>query len=134
MQEFDRLTTFRSSINALIELHRKEKGIKAMSELEVNIYVSGSSQSGLKQLLIKHREALSRIFAFAQVTIMEDVPNNEMRHHEDPLWTLKGAYEGVTYTVQPSQNHKCPRCWTFHSLEPNHLCARCESVLQDKTS
>lgn len=34
--------------------------------------------------------------------------------------------------AKPGQLHKCPRCWKFASTEKDHLCGRCDNVLNKK--
>ena len=38
--------------------------------------------------------------------------------------------EKVLIRVRPSEQQKCPRCWTYTRAEEDQLCKRCEKVVE----
>lgn len=91
---------------------------------------------------------LSSLFMISQVNIIHD-KNSYVQGESEKDAQVEGKIEWVyrwllnvqvtnvnlfagvdcKIVVSKSKHSKCPRCWNYHSLENDSLCARCSNVL-----
>ncbi|KAF9903138.1 hypothetical protein EC991_004121 [Linnemannia zychae] len=133
-EEFSVLKQLRMEANQLLEQARTAKDIRSSLEATIEIQLPSSSSSAdaseekLGQIVESYAGDLKKLFITSDVTVTKaaqgsDVENNYVR---EILVPRVGSCKMV---MRKATLHKCPRCWTFTSPEPEVLCPRCGPVV-----
>lgn len=119
------LFNLKAEINQVLESARQEKHIRSSQEADVSLYLNKDSK--LSQLVqsVQNSE-LSSLFMISQVNIIHD-DGSYLQGESERDSQVRG--DNVKIVVSKSKHSKCPRCWNYHSLEDDSLCARCANVL-----
>lgn len=119
--EFNKIWEIKNSLYKSLEVLRQAGSLKSNLELQVNLEVS--TDSGIGKILLSHSEFLEDYFLVSKVTINGSTEAPETTATSD----IDG--ENVKISVSRSDSHKCPRCWKFVAPVENELCVRCDSVV-----
>jgi len=106
--DFDYLTATRERFSEIVDRLKKDKKIKSTLELDL----------GISSDKIPDGYALEDWFMVSSITDLK---------RSDELDSFE--YEGGIFKLYPSINEKCPRCWKFTSTKTDHMCQRCEEVV-----
>ncbi|XOB62923.1 isoleucine--tRNA ligase [Campylobacterota bacterium DY0563] len=104
------LLSAKDKFSEAIDTLKKEKIIKSTLELEIS--------TSCEEILALERVEMEDWFLVSSITTEEQ---------SDVLATFE--IDDVKFTVAKAKKAKCPRCWKFTSESEEHLCSRCESVL-----
>ncbi|WP_320036285.1 isoleucine--tRNA ligase [Halarcobacter sp.] len=104
------LLSAKDKFSEAIDTLKKEKIIKSTLELEIS--------TSCEEILALERVEMEDWFLVSSITTEEQ---------SDVLATFE--IDDVKFTVAKAKKAKCPRCWKFTSDSEEHLCSRCESVL-----
>lgn len=129
--EFSVLKQLRVEANQLLEQARTAKDIRSSLEATIEIQVPSSSSTEesekLTRIVESYADDLKTLFITSDVTITKagqvDGNNSYVR---EILVPRVGSCKMV---MRKATLHKCPRCWTFTSPEPEVLCPRCGPVV-----
>ncbi|WP_321468667.1 isoleucine--tRNA ligase [Halarcobacter sp.] len=104
------LLSAKDKFSEAIDTLKKEKIIKSTLELEIS--------TSCEDILALERVEMEDWFLVSSITTEEQ---------SDVLATFE--IDDIKFTVAKAKKAKCPRCWKFTSDSEEHLCSRCESVL-----
>lgn len=130
--EFSVLKQLRMEANQLLEQARTAKDIRSSLEATIEIQLPSSSteeSEKLGQIVESYADDLKKLFITSDVTVSkagQQVENSSGDYVRDILVPRVGSCKMV---MRKATLHKCPRCWTFTSPEPEALCPRCGPVV-----
>ncbi len=104
------LLSAKDKFSEAIDTLKKEKIIKSTLELEIS--------TSCEDILALERVEMEDWFLVSSITTEEQ---------SNVLATFE--IDDIKFTVAKAKKAKCPRCWKFTSDSEEHLCSRCESVL-----
>ncbi|MDR2081034.1 MAG: isoleucine--tRNA ligase [Campylobacteraceae bacterium] len=104
------LTLAREKFFEIVDTLKKDKIIKSTLELNIAATCEEFAKMGAKDA-----EDWFTVSEFGNSVKGEILGNFEV--------------EGESFTIVRAQNHKCPRCWKLRSAHEEHLCERCEGVI-----
>lgn len=110
---FSELLELRNTVFGELENLRKDGRFKKGLELTLDFNTE-------KPSLVNNLDILADVF------LVSDVSINKLELA--PLSTINK--DGVTVTVQYSQDKKCPRCWKYTSKTEDELCHKCDTVVK----
>ena len=104
------MVSAREGFSEIVDGLKKEKKIK--STLALVIYTESTKLSALPQVEAEDWFVVSGIQA--------GTPAESLGEFE---------VDGDKFVIGMAMQAKCPRCWKFHSVDEETLCARCEKVM-----
>ncbi|OAQ31649.1 isoleucine--tRNA ligase [Linnemannia elongata AG-77] len=130
--EFSVLKQLRMEANQLLEQARTAKDIRSSLEATIEIQLPSSSteeSEKLGQIVESYADDLKKLFITSDVTVAkagQQVESSSSDYVRDIMVPRVGSCKMV---MRKATLHKCPRCWTFTSPEPEVLCPRCGPVV-----
>jgi isoleucyl-tRNA synthetase len=126
-EKWEKLLEIRESVQAVLERARADKHLGSSQEAAVHLFVTGSGEGGLADLLRGHLNDLPSLFIVSDVKLFVGAQSA-------PSGTYFGKGPGdVSIEVLRAEGEKCQRCWNRRELGiiPQHptLCERCASVV-----
>ena len=128
LTQWEALKEIRSVLLKALEIEREKGVIKHSLEAQVTAFIDFSKPEFASpvDLFAAMRQAGYDMNAFfkeflivSQFTLVSERAG--LPHSTD---------EGIAVLVEHAAGNKCPRCWQFDdTLNPDHLCRRCERVL-----
>jgi isoleucyl-tRNA synthetase len=129
--EWQTLRDIRSVILKALELEREKGLIKHSLEAQIKLYIdmSRSEYTPLQELFEQFKLRGQDVERFFKEFLIV----SQFALAIDTEGLQPTGAEGIFVSVQPAQGVKCPRCWQWDiSSHPDHLCHRCQSVLESK--
>ncbi|KAK6458929.1 isoleucine-tRNA ligase [Scheffersomyces xylosifermentans] len=123
-KEFDSIWSLRDQIYKVLEKLREEGYYKNKLETQVNLSFEKEG-SKMESILRNHEQYLEDYFLVSKAVIGESVVSPD--YESTSVIELNG--EKVIIQVSPSMDAKCPRCWKFNAPHEDHLCSKCDSVV-----
>jgi len=142
--EFQSVILVRDEVNKLLEVMRKEKGIRRPEEAELDIYFPKSSSLSELSIAISNvmqdEETLSEILQVSAVRLHSEdataaLPSTSTAQQQQQQWTSQPElfFKEKPYLIKivgkAATMHKCPRCWRHNSQQQDGPCPSCTSVL-----
>ncbi|KAH9813750.1 tRNA synthetases class I-domain-containing protein [Melampsora americana] len=137
-EQMTRLLCLRTTLQAELELLRKEKKITVASEVEVVFDFSGceASRTPVMADLIQHTDLLPRLFGLSDVSICKTFNAAEtVVNLASPAWrhviksNTNSDESPFRLVLLPAWRSKCSRCWNYAAENEDELCMRCIEVL-----
>ncbi|MFO7957971.1 MAG: isoleucine--tRNA ligase [Candidatus Brocadiia bacterium] len=129
-ERWQRLLAVRDDVLRAVEALREEKEVSQAMEACVTL---AARRSGLRDLLLDHRDALAELLMVSELEILPDEPSEA----EAAEMTAGESEPDLLVRAQPSTHAKCERCWNLRPSvgeHPEHedLCDRCvRAVAED---
>ncbi|KAF9097063.1 hypothetical protein BGX23_009865 [Mortierella sp. AD031] len=133
--EFSVLKQLRVEANQLLEQARTAKDIRSSLEATIEIQLPAGDQGAvgekerLGQIVESYADDLKKLFITSDVTVTKSAgleKDDGSNYVREILVPRVGSCKMV---MRKATLHKCPRCWTFTSPEPEVLCTRCGLVV-----
>lgn len=101
----------REGFYEVVDMLKKEKKIK--STLELALHTDAAPVAALPKTEAEEWFVVSHLLPL------------------DTAGETFGEFEvdGARYVIAAAAQQKCPRCWKYHAVEPDTLCARCAEVI-----
>ncbi|KAI8325432.1 isoleucyl-tRNA synthetase [Martensiomyces pterosporus] len=127
-EEWVALRKVRGLANRAIEAARQGKAIGSSLEAELDFYLPLDTKMG--RLLKKYGKQVcitSRAGVHASSDFVDSGALSAQFTEQDSV--AFGEETRIKVVCRHSPLHKCPRCWNFHSVEPEALCERCDGAI-----
>jgi isoleucyl-tRNA synthetase len=116
---WEKFHAIREDVKKAAELARAEKIIGSSSDAKITLYADGKLYDFLKSA----EKDLPKIFIVSQAKV------------EKGEGTFKGAYEGLSITLDKADGEKCERCWNYSETvgqcaDHPTLCASCVEIIK----
>ncbi len=125
VEKWNLINKVRFSVLKALELAREQKYIG--NSLEADIYLI-SSNADINSIMYNNSVNLADIFIVSHV-FDKNIDNALVDYNDESL--------GLNIKVTKAIGEKCDRCWKFDesvSISPNHLCKRCQEVINGQNS
>ncbi|KAI8054726.1 hypothetical protein BDF22DRAFT_733145 [Syncephalis plumigaleata] len=134
-QDWTVLRHLRSQYYQLVEKVRQAKGVKTSAQIDLTLELKDSAMSPLGQLLQKYASQLPELFLCASVNVAAQstlTTRNDTVLISETI-SLPNTMNGASgqMILHLSARHKCPRCWSYRSDQPECLCNRCQFVVNN---
>ncbi|KAI8051274.1 hypothetical protein BDF22DRAFT_777436, partial [Syncephalis plumigaleata] len=134
-QDWTVLRHLRSQYYQLVGKTRQAKGIKTSEQIDLTLELDDSAMSPLGQLLQKYASQLPELFLCASVNIAAQstlTTRNDTVLISETI-SLPNSMNDASgqMIIRLSARHKCPRCWSYRSDQPECLCNRCRLVVNN---
>ncbi|KAI8057059.1 Fungalysin metallopeptidase-domain-containing protein [Syncephalis plumigaleata] len=134
-QDWTVLRHLRSQYYQLVEKMRQAKGIKTSAQIDLTLELEDSAISPLGRLLQKYASQLPELFLCASVNVAAQstlTARNDTVLFSETI-SLPNTMNGASgqMILHLSARHKCPRCWSYRSDQPECLCNRCQLVVNN---
>ncbi|KAI8055531.1 hypothetical protein BDF22DRAFT_388467 [Syncephalis plumigaleata] len=134
-QNWTVLQHLRSQYYQLVEKVRQAKGIKTSAQIDLTLELEDSAMSPLGRLLQKYASQLPELFLCASVNIAAQstlTTRNDTVLISETI-SLPNTVNGASgqMILHLSARHKCPRCWSYRSDQPECLCNRYQLVVNN---
>ncbi|KAI8055223.1 hypothetical protein BDF22DRAFT_774709 [Syncephalis plumigaleata] len=134
-QDWTVLRHLRSQYYQLVEKVRRAKRIKTSEQIDLSLELEDNTMSPLGQLLHKYASQLPEPFLCASVNIAAQstlTTRNDTVLISETI-SLPNTMNGASgqMILRLSARHKCPRCWSYRSDQPECLCNRCQLVVNN---
>lgn len=123
------LLRIRSDVHALVSQAKEKQFVKSTPETAVQIFAP--ADSSVSQVVVQHQMLLADLFGVASIEVVSDVAEFQQSEQTQSGWSVSVAVHGtpIQLRMHSAPNHKCPRCWKHHSINPDALCSRCEVIV-----
>ncbi|KAI8052225.1 hypothetical protein BDF22DRAFT_776481 [Syncephalis plumigaleata] len=134
-QDWIVLRHLRSQYYQLVEKMRQVKGIKTSAQIDLTLELEDNAMSPLGQLLQKYASQLPELFLYASVNAAAQstlTTRNDTVLISETI-SLPNTMNGASgqMILRLSARHKCPRCWSYRSDQPECLCNRYQLVVNN---
>ncbi|KAG7662517.1 ISM1 [[Candida] subhashii] len=114
-EEFEDFLEFRSDVYKLAQ----SSGAK--NKLEYKLVIETNKDTKMFEFLKRNESYLDDLFLFSKVEVVD-------KQH-GPTDIEANWKENVVFSIEKSSDCKCPRCWKFNSKQEDHLCPKCDDVV-----
>ena len=133
------LRELRHIANTALSEAQSQQHIRSFLEASVTIYTNSAPLQSLLSTTFtdsscpttQNKSTLSDFLLVSQATLLNSDKEHGVSTTTDSIlnWS-KDQDCSVCVSVNVSPLHKCPRCWKHTVQEKEHMCERCQSVLQ----
>ncbi|KAI8048418.1 hypothetical protein BDF22DRAFT_746893 [Syncephalis plumigaleata] len=121
-QDWTVLRHLRSQYYQLVEKMRQAKGIKTSAQIDLSLELEDNAMFPLGQLLQKYASQLPELFLCASVNVAAQstlTTRNDTVLISETI-SLPNTMNGASgqMILHLSVRHKCPRCWSYRSDQP----------------
>jgi isoleucyl-tRNA synthetase len=133
MQTAELLTTvreMRTVVMKALDTARSEKAIGSSLDATVTLYISDVEfVESLDALVEDSSKLFSEVLVVSGVNLLtQQFEDDRSGYNCEGMVSHRGREFQISVAVQPSTQHKCPRCWKYNSTAENKLCPRCHYV------
>ena len=138
-KDFSALRTLRNIVNRALNEARSQKQIHSFLEASVTITTDSAElqsviSSTFAESTVPSTNELPSLSNFllvsqAQLSSTTETGTEKSTDSNSILTSSKYKDSNVQVSVNMSPFHKCPRCWKHTSDKQDHLCTRCQFVL-----